>query len=226
MKKLIIITVIFLCIIGIISIFGFDISISKLLYDQTIEPNWIYSDGRLWQFLYHYGNFLPNLCGISFAILLIADLFIKGPSLFSKENKKRMLLALLLFLLAPGLITQTLKVTWGRPRPVETKVFGGTYEFRTPFEPNFDLAGSKSDGNSFPSGHAANAFYMIFPFYVAKRRKAFILGSLGLLFGVLMSTTRMIQGGHFLSDVVTSLFIVYITAEALKLILNIKPIKE
>ncbi len=226
MKKVLLIFIIFLSVIGIISLTGLDIKLSSLMYSASNNPSWIYSNGALWKFMYHYGNILPNACGIGCAIILLISLFIKNSSIFSKENKKRIFLALLLFLVAPGLITQTLKVTWGRPRPVEIKEFGGNHEFRTPFEPNFALFGNKTEGNSFPSGHAANAFYMIFPYYVAKNRKALIFGTLGLCYGILMSLTRIIQGGHFLSDVVTSLFIVYITAEALKLLLINRSIKE
>jgi len=51
---------------------------------------------------------------------------------------------------------------------------------------------------SFISGHAAAAFFFIAFGYVMRSRKIFLAG---LSFGVLMSLTRIVQGGHFFSDV-------------------------
>jgi len=230
LRKIIIILFVFFCALGAIYLFGLDLKISSLMYNSSANFNWIYSDGLVWKFMYRYGNILPNICGIGSAVILLLCITTKIKtdfSLRSKEAKRKQLFMILLFLIAPGLIVQTLKVTWGRPRPVEVKQFGGPYNFISPSEPNFALAGSKNSGNSFPSGHAANAFYMIFPYYVVKRRsRALILGSFGLAYGILMAMTRIVQGAHFLSDVVTSAFIVYITAEVLKVLLLDKPIKE
>jgi lipid A 4'-phosphatase len=217
LKKVFLIFLALLLVLIIISLFGMDIKVSKILYEPV--PH-----NQIWPLMYKYGNILPNLCGIIAGILLIIS-FLPSNLASIKKHKKKFLFVLLLFIIAPGIIVQTTKITWGRPRPVETKEFGGKYEFRTPFSPNIELFGNKNDGNSFPSGHAANGFFMMFPFYILKKRKALIFGSLGLIYGTVMSLSRIIQGGHFLSDVVTSLFIVYITAEVLKLLLY-KPIKE
>ncbi len=230
MKRITIILFVFLCVLWTISIFNLDLKTSYLMFSSLENSKWVYSDGLIWKLLYRYGNILPNICGIGSAALLLLCLTTKiKTDLFfcSKEAKRKQIFMILLFLIAPVLIVQTLKVTWGRPRPVEIKQFGGPYNFTSPSEPNFALAGDKNNGNSFPSGHAANAFCMIFPYYVVKRRnKALFLGSLGLAYGVLMAMTRIVQGGHFLSDVVTSAFIVYITAEVLKILLLDKLTKE
>jgi len=218
LKKIFVISLTLILVLTIISFFGIDIKVSKMLYDTSPQC-------QLWFWLYKYGNILPNLCGISSGILLIFSFLPWNLSSTIKVARKKLLFVLLLFIIAPGIIVQTSKVTWGRPRPIETKEFGGQYEFRTPFSPNIELFGNRTDGNSFPSGHAANGFFMMFPFYVLRKRKALILGSVGIIYGAVMSLSRIIQGGHFLSDVVTSLFIVYITAEVLKLLLY-KPIKE
>ncbi|OYW24720.1 MAG: hypothetical protein B7Z55_01380, partial [Planctomycetales bacterium 12-60-4] len=68
--------------------------------------------------------------------------------------------------------------------------------------------------SSFPSGHAAVAFYLMAPaFIVHGRRPRLAKGLLlfGLLFGACMSATRVVQGGHFASDVIWSAGIVYFT---------------
>ena len=225
MRKLLTISSIFLSLLLVIQFLDLDIRISSLFYDNSANHQWIYANAHIWKFMYKYGNMIPNFFGI-IAITTSIVVYVFMSKLVDKETKKKILLVALLFLIAPGLIVQTLKVSWGRPRPNEIVNFGGKYEFHTPLLPNTALLGNKHDGNSFPSGHAANAFFMIFPFYVSKKRKYLFLGAIGAMFGILMSITRIVQGGHFLSDVVSSMFIVYITAEVLKMVLIDKSIKE
>ena len=204
MKKTIYILFIFIVTIAIISISGLDIKISSLLYSKV--GGWIYSPLFLWSLLYRYGQSIPNIIGIVSLLIFIFFLITKK----SRATRQKALFALLVFLLGPGLIVQTLKVTWGRPRPVESTIYGGTMEFRTPFDPNFKLAGNTNNGNSFPSGHAAAGFYTMVLYFIF--RKKWIL-ALTLTYGILMGAARIVQGGHFLSDVVSSFFIVYICIE-------------
>lgn len=106
--------------------------------------------------------------------------------------------------IAPGLIVNViLKDNWGRPRPAQTIEFGGTMNFTPAYIP------SKQDGYSFSSGHAAAAFSIMGFALLAKRRRKLWM-SLALTYGTLVGIARMAAGGHFLSDVITSFFIVYI----------------
>ena len=71
--------------------------------------------------------------------------------------------------------------------------------------------------SSFPSGHAAVAFYLIAPAFLVHGRRPRLANSLltlGFLFGACMSITRVVQGGHFASDVMWSAGIVYLTCVA------------
>ena len=204
MKKILYLIFIFLTTIGLISIAGLDIKISSLLYN--VDSRWIYSGFPLWTFLYKHGQTMSNIIGLAslfiFLFLLIRKTY--------RSTRQKALFALLVFILGPGLIVQTLKITWGRPRPVETTLYGGTMDFRTPFEPNFKLAGDTNNGNSFPSGHAATGFYTLVLYFIFRKR--WVL-ALTLAYGILMSAARLAQGAHFLSDVVSSFFIVYICIE-------------
>jgi len=205
MKKVIYTILIFIITIAIISLFGIDIKIQSLFFDK-VTHSWMYGTAPLFTFLYKYGQKISVAIGaISFLIFLLS-LFIKG--LRPAQNKA--LFLVLVMLIAPGFIVQTLKVTWGRPRPNEITNYGGPLEFRTPFEPNFALAGNTNTGNSFPGGHAAAGFYTIALYSIFKKR--WVL-ALTISYGVLMSLARMAQGAHFLSDVVSSFFIVYICIE-------------
>lgn len=210
MKKLLTTIIIALITIAIASFSGLDIWVASFFYKGVGE--WTYSKYPLWVFLYKYGPYFPFSIAIASSIILLLSFFVKR----LKPNRTTTLFALLLLLLAPGLIVQNLKITWGRPRPNETINFGGKYEYRTPFKPNFDLMWNKSECNSFPSGHAAIGFYTLVLYFMFKRRRSLL--TLGLIYGGLMGTGRIIQGGHYFSDILASLFIVYISAELLEIV--------
>lgn len=124
---------------------------------------------------------------------------------FLSIDKRTIIYIILVLSLAPGLIVNTtLKQNWQRARPGEIKEFGGSKTF----SPAFII--SDQGGNSFSSGHGAAAFSVLgFALLARKRRKLWI--ALALSYGVAVSFARIIGGGHFLSDNVTSFFIVYIT---------------
>jgi len=110
----------------------------------------------------------------------------RGPGLY---------LALLL-LAGPGLLSNVLaKDLAGRPRPEDTLGFGGSWEFRRPFE-----LGIPGRGVSFISGHASNAWYFLgFVFLLRGRRRAWA-AALVLCVGLAMSLARVSQGAHWPSD--------------------------
>lgn len=193
-----------MAVIALISFSGLDIKVSSLFFDNNTL--WTYSHLPLFSFMYKYGPILPLSIGGAALLILIFSFIIKK---FSPARNKALFLVLVL-LIAPGFIAQTLKVTWGRPRPHQLINYGWKYEYRTPFEPNFKLGWEQKKGNSFPSGHAAIAFYTMALYYVFRKRWILVTA---VAYGVLMSVARMAQGDHFLSDVVTSFFIVYICME-------------
>lgn len=205
MKKTTYTLAIFIITIATISAFGLDTKIASLLFDKD-TGHWTYANFPLWTFLYNYGQKISVVIGLIALLTFLLSLFIKKIN----PARNKALFLVLVILIAPGFIVQTLKVTWGRPRPCETINYGGTLEFRTPFEPNFALAGNTNTGNSFPSGHAAVGFYTIALYFVFRKR--WVL-ALTIAYGMLMSTARMAQGAHFLSDIVSSFFIVYICIE-------------
>jgi len=121
---------------------------------------------------------------------------------------------LLVLFIGPGLVVNgLLKTCWGRPRPTQITEFGGDKEFV-----NAGLFGDAGHNSSFPCGHASIAFYAIVPaFHFLKQKKkklAITFFTFGTLFGAFVGTARILQGGHFLSDVFWSAGIVYLTAAA------------
>ena len=115
--------------------------------------------------------------------------------------------------LGPGLLANVvLKDHWGRARPTQIEAFGGTRQF-TPAP----LPASQCTRNcSFVSGHAALGFSLVgFAFLLptARWRRRAIAATLG--FGALIGLVRIVQGGHFLSDVVYAGLLVYGTTALL-----------
>ena len=66
------------------------------------------------------------------------------------------------------------------------------------------------DGNcSFVSGHAAGAFFILSLSWVFRQKRWLLLG---LFLGALVGTGRVLQGGHFVSDVVFAFWAVYFSS--------------
>lgn len=113
------------------------------------------------------------------------------------------------------LITHTLlKECWGRPRPRQIDQFGGQQSFRAYYEPLFDSAPEPS--KSFPSGHSTCGFYFFCLYFLGKRYNWRFVSFLGILLGLtlgsMLSIARIVQGGHFISDVYISAMIMWLTA--------------
>jgi membrane-associated PAP2 superfamily phosphatase len=150
---------------------------------------------------------LPGiLFGAASLITLALGFFIKRCSAYRKAT----LVFVLTLALGPGLITNTLlKDHWGRPRPIQVKEFGGSETYTKVW-----IKTDFREGRSFPSGHASIGFFLMTPFFVLRRARGkwaatFLL--IGLIYGGLMGMGRMIQGAHWLSDVLWAAGIVYFT---------------
>ena len=185
-----------------------DLYVSSLFFDGTKFP---FKKTWFEQLFFH--SVRPMI--ITFSVISIA-IFIYN--FFMKKNilniNAKVLLYLILTLsIAPGLIVNaTLKDNWGRARPNESVNFGGTKEFTPAFIP------TNQGGYSFSSGHAAAAFSLMgFVVLASKRRKMWM--AIVLSYASAMSLVRIAAGGHFLSDTVTSFFIVYISTSILYMLI-------
>ena len=176
-----------------------DIYISSLFYDgKSFSAN-----GSFLEELFYY-SVKPLLLSLTLGtILIFLYNFLKKKN-FLNINAKVLLYLLLVLSIAPGLIVNAgLKENWQRARPAQITLFGGDKEFT----PAFII--SDQDGYSFSSGHTAAAFSLLGFALLATKRRTFWV-SAALTYGVFVSIARIAAGGHFLSDVLTSFFIVYI----------------
>jgi lipid A 4'-phosphatase len=188
----------------ILNITNADIEIEKLFYSPV--SGWFMGKENPWYLLYEYGNIPALLLSIVGLLAFVLSFFQRKLISYRKIG----LFLVTFMILGPGLIVNTVfKDHWGRPRPIDIVNFGGTEEFRHAWE-----KGQPGQGKSFPSGHAAVGFFLFSPFFFLRktsRRWATLVLCLGISYGVLMGTARMIQGGHFPTDVLWSGAFIYLT---------------
>ena len=113
---------------------------------------------------------------------------------------------LLALALGPGLTVNTIfKDHWGRARPAQITQFGGTQKFTPAFVPSDQCRRNCS----FPAGDPAMGFYLVSAALLAGGATARRNGVIGaVVVGAALGVVRLAQGGHFLSDVVASGFLV------------------
>lgn len=108
---------------------------------------------------------------------------------------------ILVALIEPLVVTQSLKFLWGRVRP--RNLDPGLANF-TPFY----LPAGPGAGESFPSGHVAMAFSIApLAFYADRylgRSQALVVWLSVLAYGLAVAWGRILAGAHFLSDCVFS----------------------
>ena len=120
--------------------------------------------------------------------------------------KKNIIFLLLALILGPGLVVNALfKEHVGRARPHQVVEFGGTQQYK----PAFVISEECQTNCSFVSGHAAGAFFILSLSWVLHQQRWLWLG---LLLGCLTGGGRMLQGGHFLSDVIFAFWSVYFSS--------------
>jgi len=106
---------------------------------------------------------------------------------------------LLSLLIGPGLMANVVfKDHWGRARPRDVELFGGT----KPFVPAAIISDACHRNCSFVSGDASFGFFLpAFAYVVPQRRRRHVFwGAVGV--GSLFAGARILLGAHFLSDVV------------------------
>ncbi|WP_051206303.1 phosphatase PAP2 family protein [Oceanospirillum maris] len=181
-----------------------DIQVSRLFFDPE-TGRFPANDNLVVKFVYWLFKVMPTvivplllgLCGIS---------LLKKCPRTCRKNRLNYAFMLIFLLLGPGLIVHTgFKDNWDRARPRNVVEFGGNHQFTPPL-----VVSDQCDKNcSFTSGHAAMGFAFIALAWVLQSRLWLVIG-LGL--GLFVGGVRVIQGGHFLSDIIFAGYICYGTA--------------
>ena len=197
------------------------LTLTAIIFNRFAVDLWIqnyyYRDGwhmgaRWWvKLIYRYSN-LPALITAVGALLLYARSFYKRSGLII--YRKMALFLVLALVIGPGIIVNSVfKDNWGRPRPRELEIYGGRYNYEAPL-----TIDPSSPGKSFPSGHASMGFYfyaLALLFAYRKRGHYLLLTLFATAYGSLIGWIRMMQGGHFLSDIIFAGGFVYLSSWAL-----------
>jgi len=96
------------------------------------------------------------------------------------------------------------KNTWGRARPGDILQLGG----KENFTPWFQISDACASNCSFVSGDAAVGFSLIALYFLTKRI-VFFWSSLFFGFGI--GLVRIMEGGHFVSDVIMTAMVLYLS---------------
>ena len=94
---------------------------------------------------------------------------------------------------------------WGRARPGDILQLGGK-EFFTPWH---EISSACDSNCSFVSGDASVGFALVVLYFLTKNQIYFWLS---LIFGTLLGVVRVMEGAHFVSDVImasTIMFFIY-----------------
>lgn len=181
-----------------------DIAVSTLFYSPT--AGFYLKLNALVQLLYRSETFLTITLAVSLLAVLLLSFFPLAHWL--KRSRKGAAYLLLVLAVGPGLIINFgLKNHWHRARPHQVDRFGGNRQFTAALVPS-----DQCERNcSFVSGHAALGFFFAaIGFPAVRRRHAWI--ATGVALGSTIGLARIVQGGHFLSDIVFAFCAVFVTA--------------
>lgn len=170
-----------------------------------------FTSNAFFTFLFKYGFYPANITALAAGVVLILSFFFST----CKTWRKPALVLVLTMVIGSGAIVHAiLKDHWGRPRPKQVIEFGGSQPFRPYYKPNF--FNKPEPSKSFSCGHCSVGFYFFALAFVGRRLNSNLLFWTGLFLaltlGILLSLTRIVQGGHFFSDTLVTALIMWLTA--------------
>ncbi len=192
-----------------------DLSVAAVLPASS----WAWPAGNLfpWHQLYRWAAVPAVLIAAAALLALLAGFFADRWT----DWRKPALFILLFIAIGPGLtVNFLLKEQIGRARPREIVEFGGSHQFT-----QFWQTGNAGGNSSFPSGHAAIAFFTIAPWFALRgrcKKTAATFLMVGLTFGVLVGIARILQGGHFASDILWAGGLLYLIGGGLALAMGLE----
>ena len=174
-----------------------DLRVSELFFEQGHfkGSQWAWPKG------FYYGTpivgaLLSALAMITIVATMLGRWLNKrwvGPA-----HQRRAVFGLLLVVLGVGLLVHNgLKDNWGRARPVDVQAFGGSKTYSAPLRPTDQCARNCS----FVSGHAAGGFALMAIGMLGSRRSRWRWWGMGMAAGGLVGLARIVEGRHFLGDV-------------------------
>ena len=161
--------------------------------------------------VFHGVPWITRTVVVSLLLFLLAAWTIWRRRAFFSRYRRAALYLLLVMVIGPGLLVNSVfKEHWGRARPSQIEAFGGDKQFTRAAIP----ADQCEKNCSFVSGHASVGFFFLAFAFVWPRRRILWLAT-GSALGLGIGLVRIVQGGHFFSDVIFCGIVVYLTARVL-----------
>lgn len=186
--------------------FDIDIKIARWFYrPDDVDGSWPLHRWGIVSPLYDYAFPFTVIAGLSALSVYVIGHFHE----YTRRFRRRALYILLVIVIGPGVVVNLIvKDHWGRPRPVHTLEFGGTETFAPAAK-----MGNSTD-KSFVCGHCSVG-YAFFVLYFLSQNHKVLYFLITLLLAWTMGFTRMAAGGHYLSDIVWSGYLVFFVAYVL-----------
>lgn len=178
-----------------------DISFSQFFFSE--ESGFLYQENFL---VYQLYVLLPLLTKLFILVCLLYLVYL----VVKYRSYKRILRSGVFFLviaaaISPGLVVnEVFKENFGRARPRHIEEFNGKREFTGAFT----MSDQCKRNCSFSSGHAAMGYFLTAIAYTTNLLYFNRVYFIGIVFGSLVGLSRIVMGGHFLSDVLASAFVV------------------
>lgn len=180
-----------------------DLQMARLFYqggDGVLA--WSWGNWWLWKGLFIFAPKVLVVIAIGSLLVVLLGYFHKPTGPF----RRKAMYVLLVIALGPGLVVNLVfKDHWGRPRPLHITEFGGHNDYVPP------LQIADTPHKSFPCGHCSVSYALFAGYFLSRKRKKSLL-SLTLVAALLMGVSRMAAGGHFVSDVLWSGYLVFLVA--------------
>lgn len=193
----------------IVAVPQLDLAIAGFFYDPV--DGFYLRTNPLVRFVYEAVPWVTRTVVISLLLFVLAAWTLWRHRDYCMRQRRAALYLLLVMIIGPGLLVNTLfKDQWGRARPSQIEQFGGEKIFTRAAIPTDQC----QKNCSFVSGHASVGFFFLALAYVWPRRRILWL-VVGTGLGLGIGLIRMIQGGHFFSDVIFCGIVVYLTARFL-----------
>ena len=180
-----------------------DIKAAALFYHpENIGDVWPERHWWLWKILFDYAFPFTVTGGVAALLIYLVGHFYEP----GRKFRRQALYVLLVILLGPGLVVNLIvKDHWGRPRPMHIHEFGGEHQYIPPV-----MIGHTPD-KSFVCGHCSVGYSFFALYFLAKQYRVWYF-CLTLVLAWTMGFTRMTSGGHFLSDILWSGYLVFLVA--------------
>lgn len=188
--------------------FGFyTFPIDAYVSDIFFDVNNGFKNNALLSFLHQFVYFLMGASLVTVSSIIAFKFYNTRSFVFSEYRK--LIYLLMCFIIGPGLIINMgFKEHSHRPRPSQTNIFNGANDYTPPF----DFSGQCKSNCSFVSGHASVGFmFFAFAFLHKDRSRRRLIILLSSLLGMTFGIARIMQGSHYLSDIIFSGVFVFIT---------------